>query len=942
VFGALPSTLQFTEGQSWQVPVTATDQDGDPLIYWADNLPPGATFSPTTHTFAWTPPLGAAGTYPGVTVYVSDGTTSVSQSFNILVAPANHPPTLTLPPDRTVLQGDGFVLYFDGGDPDGGKVTYSSTALPEGAVLDANTGRFQWTVPYDLSGPVAVPITVTSSTSMTVTKTITFTVLAAPVAPVFNPQTGWTVNEGQSLTFQTYALDPHVPGFTLPKRNPDGSLNPPGAISPVTYSVSGLPRGATYDAATATFAWVPDYTQAGQYTITVTATDGSDDTPPLSAQVTIPITVRDVNLPPQITAINNVSINRGQVLDVPVTVTDADGDALQLTAINALTNMPFPRFATFTDNGNGTGVFHFAPGAGDRGNYSITLQARDSGDGLGPAAVLTATYTFTVTVVSPNDPPVLAPFNDQLALAGNAFSLTAHAADIDQDALHYSLTGLPAEATLTPGVTYGTATLAWTPSAAEVGNYTVTIGVTDDGNGGVAAPLSDSQTFHIVVRTTDHAPVVSPVTIPSVAEGATLSVPLTATDAEGDPVTWSATGLPGGAVLDPVSGLLTWSPIFGQAGTYPITVSASDGSEAGSVSLTLTVTHTDRAPILVPVPPQYGRENTLLSFTVAGADPDGDPARLSVSNLPAGATFSTLNGMFQWTPDFTQAGDYTVTFHMTDPAGLSDSIQVPMHIDKVDRAPVLNIPNHQALLGQTLTYSAAGTDPDVGDVLHYSAQGLPTSATLDPNNGLVTWTPGPAQAGDYIVRFTASDGILSTSQSILIHAAVAPTPPSVTIVLTPSFPVTQGTLVTVHAVASSIAPITGVTLTLNGQPVTLDATGKAKITAGPPGKMTLLAVATDADGLTTSTTTFLKVLDPFDTTPPVVSLDPALALAPLATLTAVTGTVADTNLDTGHWRWQRWEAISLPRSAMATRPCDMPPWLNLTRARCPTASTSCV
>ncbi len=190
VLGTLPTTLQITEGQSWQVPVTATDGDGDKLIYWADNLPPGATFSPPTHTFAWTPPIGSAGTYPGVTIYVSDGISTVSQTFTVAVAPADHPPTLTLPPDRTVRQGDGFILYFNGSDPDGGIVTYSSSALPEGAVLDANTGRFEWIVPYDVSGTVAVPVTVTSSTGLTATKTITFTVLVAPGAAGLQPAAG--------------------------------------------------------------------------------------------------------------------------------------------------------------------------------------------------------------------------------------------------------------------------------------------------------------------------------------------------------------------------------------------------------------------------------------------------------------------------------------------------------------------------------------------------------------------------------------------------------------------------------------------------------------------------------------------------------------------------------------------------------------------------------
>src|SRR5262249_8543710 len=145
------------------------------------------------------------------------------------------------------------------------------------------------------------------------------------------------------------AVDPDYPDFVLPTRKPDGSLDPAGVVSPVTYSVSGLPAGATFDAATATFHWVPGYAQAGQYNLFVIATD-NDGAKALSAQITVPATVRNVNRPPIISATANVRINRGEVLDLPVTVTDPDGDPLVLTALNAITNQPFPRFATFTDN----------------------------------------------------------------------------------------------------------------------------------------------------------------------------------------------------------------------------------------------------------------------------------------------------------------------------------------------------------------------------------------------------------------------------------------------------------------------------------------------------------------------------------------------------------------------------------------------------------------
>lgn len=179
---------------------------------------------------------------------------------------------------------------------------------------------------------------------------------------------------------------------------------------------------------------------------------------------------------------------------MPATAIDPDGDPVVLSATNALTNMPFPSFATFVDNGNGNGVFHFAPLTGDRGNYSIVLRAADNGDGAGEAGVLSSTYTFIVTVVSANEPPVLAPINSQVALTGTAFTYTVHSSDTYQDPLTFSFTGLPAEATLTPAVTYGTALLSWTPTAAEAGNYTVTVTVTDNA---ITPPVLDSKTFNL-------------------------------------------------------------------------------------------------------------------------------------------------------------------------------------------------------------------------------------------------------------------------------------------------------------------------------------------------------------------------------------------------------------------------------------------------------------
>ena len=897
VISPLPSQVFGQEGQPLVLPVSATDPDGRPLVYWANNLPGGASFDPTSHTLLWNPDYGQAGTYNDVTFFVSDGVNTVSTSITLLIAPAPPPPVLSAPPDQTLLVGDHLRFTLQGSDADGYAVSYSSNALPANATLDPLTGVFDWPVGFDQAGTFTVPFTVISSSGLTTTQTATYTVLPAPAAPIFNPLQSWQVNEGQPISFSAMAVDPHNPTFQLPTRLPDQSLSPYPTTQPtVTYQVSGLPTGATFDLNTTLFNWTPGNTQTGTYNVVFTASNNGYGGP-LSTSLTVPITVLIVNHAPVVTPVTDLTIPAGQPFDQAVSAVDPDGNPLTLSVSNGISGYALPGFVTLTDNGNGTGVLHFNPPAGNRGTYTLTLAATDNGDGLGAAGVLTGTNTFIVTVQSSTQLPTLNYVGPRVAIAGQPFTLNLQAGESDQNNLTWSITGLPLAATLTPSSFYGAATLNWTPTSADIGSYHVTFTVTDTGNS-TTQPSSVSQTIRLVVRATDTAPVF-PTTAPTatVAEGQTLSLLVTATKIEGDSLFYTATNLPSGANLDPATGMLTWTPQPGQAGTYPVIVTATDGSLSSSETVKVAVTHANYPPVFVPLLPQYAREGTPVQFTVVAADLDGGPGTYTLTNASAGSTFNAASGVFQWTPSFGSAGDYTLHFVASNPAGLTSTLDVVLHVAHVVRPPTVHTPNHQATLGELLRFTVQATDLDAGTTLTYTAINLPAGATLDPHAGLFQWTPGPSQTGDYVVTLQVSDGQATSTQNILIRSSVQPQTPSVTIALTPSFPAIPGQKVTVNVIASSVAPITGVALTVNGQPVTLDSIGRATITAGAPSQTMLAATATDQDGLVGTATAALKVRDPQDTTPPVVSFDPTISNATLTSTTAILATVSDSNLD---------------------------------------------
>jgi hypothetical protein len=89
---------------------------------------------------------------------------------------------------------------------------------------------------------------------------------------------------------------------------------------------------------------------------------------------------------------------------------------------------------------------------------------------------------------------------------------------------------------------------------------------------------------------TNVAPVLNAIGNKSVNEGATLSFTISASDANGDALTYSASNLPVGASLDPSTRTFSWTPEDSQAGVYAnIRFQVSDGSLSDTEDITITV-----------------------------------------------------------------------------------------------------------------------------------------------------------------------------------------------------------------------------------------------------------------------------------------------------------------------------------------------------------------
>ena len=187
------------EGALLQFTVTASDPDGDPLTYSASNLPSGATFDTGTHIFSWTPAVGQAGIYSGVTFSVSDGKSTTSQSITItvnkVVIYGQVSGTVTNAANGTAIAG---ATVSDG--------TRSATTSSSGVYTLANVPAGNYTVTVNATGYVSASKAVTVISGAT--STLNFTLTKAVVANTMWVDSITFTSSGSYITARVKVVNP--------------------------------------------------------------------------------------------------------------------------------------------------------------------------------------------------------------------------------------------------------------------------------------------------------------------------------------------------------------------------------------------------------------------------------------------------------------------------------------------------------------------------------------------------------------------------------------------------------------------------------------------------------------------------------------------------------------------------------------------------------------
>ncbi|PYS41722.1 MAG: hypothetical protein DMF71_10775, partial [Acidobacteria bacterium] len=315
----------------------------------------------------------------------------------------------------------------------------------------------------------------------------------------------------------------------------------------------------------------------------------------------------------------------------------------------------------------------------------------------------------------------------------------------------------------------------------EAGTYVLRLTADD-------SQLSSSDDIVITVIPENHAPSVSAgadqeITLPAVA-----SLSGTAVD-DGLPsgstlnITWSKVSGPGTVTFGAANNTSTTAS-FSVAGTYVLRLTASDSQLSSSDDIVVTVIPENHAPAANAGPDQQITLPNVANLNGSVSD-DGLPAGSTLSSIwnkvsgPGAVTFGNPN-VTVTTATFSVAGTYVLRLTAND-SQLSASDDVQIVVIAQNFAPTVN-----AGADQTITFPAnASLNGSVSD------DGLPSGSSIAitwskvSGPGIVTFanasvtvtTAAFDQPGAYVLRLTASDSDLTTSDDLTVTVIDPRVPP---------------------------------------------------------------------------------------------------------------------------------------------------------------------
>src|SRR5262249_10343862 len=139
-------------------------------------------------------------------------------------------------------------------------------------------------------------------------------------------------------------------------------------------------------------------------------------------------------------------------------------------------------------------------------------------------------------------------------------------------------------------------------------------------------------------------------------------------------LTYSLSGAPEGASINPTTGVFSWTPTEAQGpGSFSFTVRVNDHGAPDlfdEETITVTVNELNQYPHITLGNSLFAvAEGSTLNFTIPASDQDlpANALTFSIISAPAGASINAATGEFSWTPTEAQGqGEYSFNIFVTD------------------------------------------------------------------------------------------------------------------------------------------------------------------------------------------------------------------------------------------------------------------------------------
>ncbi|MEO1202682.1 MAG: putative Ig domain-containing protein [Pseudomonadota bacterium] len=531
---------------------------------------------------------------------------------------ANTPPSITgVPASRTAANAE-FSFTPAARDADGDTLSFMVANQPQWAQFNESTGRINGRPTISDVGiydGIVVSVTDGSDT--------------ASLAPFSLEVVATAGNSPPSIsgTPPTEVMVDAVFSFTPVASDADGDR--------LAFEIVNRPPWAQFSEAAGTLVGRPGAGDVGRYEgVVITATDGlsSVSLPPFSVTV-----LAAGNSPPSIAGSPSTQIAVGADFSFTPSASDPDGDTLSFDIVNRPAWIQFSEFA---------GTISGTPNMGDVGRYdNITISVSDgvSSASLGP---------FSVEVIAAgNSSPSIAGNPPARVDANASYAFTPSAVDPDGDPLSFDIVNRPSWAQFSQT----TGAITGRPEDGDVGTYgNIVVSVSDGTDSASLGP------FSIEVVAVNTPPSISGSPSDRVDANADYSFTPTASDADGDTLSFVIVNRPAWAQFNSSTGAITGRPDANDVGRYRnIVISVSDGTDTASLGpFSIEVFADNTPPTIGGTPPTQIAANSSFSFTPVATDADGDGLSFDIDNQPSWASFDETTGEISGTPIEADVGVY--------------------------------------------------------------------------------------------------------------------------------------------------------------------------------------------------------------------------------------------------------------------------------------------